>query len=111
MFYGIFGLKPKPKEGEDTFWALRDVNLEIEHGEAVALIGAAGHDGPSAAHVAEVEHFVRLYLRLVRIAHFAQPRTHDGTEPEAWLRDTTVFADAMHRLYSVAVAPEVSQCQ
>ena len=44
MFYGIFGLKPKPKEGEDTFWALRDVNLEIEHGEAVALIGdnAAG---------------------------------------------------------------------
>jgi lipopolysaccharide transport system ATP-binding protein len=32
------------REKKETFWALRDVDLEVKHGEVLGLIGRSGKD-------------------------------------------------------------------
>src|SRR5215471_3683279 len=38
----LFRRNGHPAQGEDTFWALRDVSLEIKQGEVVGIIGRNG---------------------------------------------------------------------
>ena len=51
MIFSVYGKKLglpcNPPDKEKEFWALKDVNFEVEEGEVLALIGHNGYFGKS----------------------------------------------------------------